>query len=142
MRRYDGSKGVRMKALRCFHQFPDVLSNHLMCHIARRNFRNFLPYPLNTSPPKVQLDAYTFLFSAVHLGMQLNTGQDKVEVAHYKPGEEAGDKLIMETGHLSDLLRGKLCPILTPSPILHPAGPYLLAVQVFLSSTIHTFVLL
>ena len=38
-------------------KFPDVLSNHLMCHIARRNFRNFLPYPLNTSPPKVQLDA-------------------------------------------------------------------------------------
>ena len=57
----------------------------------------------------------TFLFSAVHLGMQLNTEQDEVEVAHYKPGEEAGDKLIMETGHLSDLLRGKLCPILTPS---------------------------
>ena len=84
----------------------------------------------------------TFLFSAVHLGMQLNTGQDELEVAHYKPGEEAGDKLIMETGHLSDLLRGKLCPILTPSPILHPAGPYLLAAQVFLSSTIHTFVLL
>ena len=80
----------------------------------------------------------TFLFSAVHLGMQLNTEEDEVEVAHYKPGEEAGDKLIMETGHLSDLLRGKLCPILTPSPILHPAGPYLLAVQVFLPSTIHT----
>ena len=79
----------------------------------------------------------TFLFSAVHLGMQLNTEQDEVEVAHYKPGEEAGDKLIMETGHLSDLLRGKLCPILTPSPILHPAGPYLQAVQVFLPSTIH-----
>ena len=84
----------------------------------------------------------TFLFSAVHLGMQLNTEQDEVEVAHYKPGEEAGDKLIMETGHLSDLLRGKLCPILTPSPILHPAGPYLLAVQVFLPSTIHTIFLL
>ena len=50
----------------------------------------------------------TFLFSAVHLGMQLNTEEDEVEVAHYKPGEEAGDKLIMETGHLSDLLRGKL----------------------------------
>ena len=84
----------------------------------------------------------TFLFSAVHLGMQLNTGQDEVEVAHYKPAEEAGDKLIMETGHLSDLLRGKLCPILTPSPILHPAGPYLLAVQVFLPSTKHTKILL
>ena len=38
------------------------------------------------------------------------------EVAHYKPREETGDKLIMEAGHLSrGLSPAKLCPILTPS---------------------------
>ena len=74
-------------------QFPDLLSNHLVCHIALRNFQNFLP--LNTSSlPKC--DAL-LLFSVGHL-----TAAEE-EVAHYKlPGEEAGDKLIMEAEHLSD----------------------------------------
>lgn len=51
--------------------------------------------------------------------------------AHYKAREEAGDKLIMEAGHLSDLLflsEAKLCQILTPSlPHFAPTQSYLKA---------------
>ena len=42
------------------------------------------------------------------------------EVAHYKPREEMGDKLIMEAGHLSDLLSRANC--VQFSPILHLAS--------------------
>ena len=42
------------------------------------------------------------------------------EVAHYKPREEMGDKLIMEAGHLSDLLSRANCVQFSPS--LHLAS--------------------
>ena len=68
-------------------QFPDQLSNHLVCHIALRNFQNFLPSPLNTSslPKCVAL----LLFSIGHLSAQCSWHTAEEEVAHYKlPGRK------------------------------------------------------
>ena len=90
------------------HQFPDLLSNHLMCHIAPRNFQNFLPCRPNTQHVIAKV-CFTAVVQCWGISMQ---SWAEEEVAHYKPREEA---VISLSWKLRICQGAKFSPILTPS---------------------------
>ena len=89
-------------------QFPDLLSNHLMCHIAPRNFQNFLPCRPNTQHVIAKV-CFTAVVQCWGISMQ---SWAEEEVAHYKPREEA---VISLSWKLRICQGAKFSPILTPS---------------------------
>ena len=90
------------------HQFPDLLSNHLMCHIAPRNFQNFLPCRPNTQHVIAKV-CFTAVVQCWGISMQSWVEE---EVVHYKPREEA---VISLSWKLRICQGAKFSPILAPS---------------------------